>query len=53
MNKFSLLFLLFPFFQINTDSDFSVDIKLVAPFNSENIKVRLLLKIYRLPRLGS
>jgi len=44
MNKFSLLFLLVPLFQINTVSDFSVDIKLIAPFNKENIQVQVVVK---------
>jgi len=44
MNKFSLLFLLVPLFKINTVSDFSVDIKLISPFNKENIQVLVVVK---------
>lgn len=44
MNKFPLLFLLVPLFQINTVSDFSVDIKLIGPLNRENIQVQVVVK---------
>ncbi len=44
MNKLPFFVLLFPLLQINTASDFSVDIKLVAPFNKENIQVQVVIK---------
>ncbi len=44
MNKFSLLFLLFPLLQSRTVSNFSVDIKLIAPFNTAKIELQVVVK---------